>query len=310
MRRAFSDCLVEIADIDEKLVFPTGDLGYQVFTELEEKHPDKYINAGIAEAQLATCAAGLALSGFKPIIYSIASFITGRAFEQIRVSINYQQLPVLIVGAGGGYIYSNSGVTHHAAEDLGLMSLMPGMQIFNPGSPKEVRSLLKQFLETEKPGYMRVGRFGEPEYEALDDIFLGKLRTVKQGNNIAILSTGDAVIDCVKACELLEDDGICLSHYQFHTLSPFDEDGLENIFDSYEHLVVVEEHFPQGALYSKVCELKVAKNFISRVYRLGPENVLQLGAPSLDSLRADNFYDALSITHFCRNLFNKCVNNL
>ncbi|OUR60332.1 hypothetical protein A9Q74_14050 [Colwellia sp. 39_35_sub15_T18] len=305
MRRAFSDTLVEIADKNEKLMFLTGDLGYQVFTELEEKHPDKYINAGIAEAQMATCAAGLALSGYRPIIYSIASFMTGRAFEQIRVSINYQQLPVLVVGAGGGYIYANSGVTHHAAEDMGLMSLLPGMQVLSPGSPEEVKSLLWQFFETTKPAYMRVGRFGEPEYEALAPVELGKARPVAQGSDIALLSTGDSVISCVEACQLLAENNINPSHYQYHTIAPFDETTLENVLMTHQHVIVIEDHFPVGGLYSKVCEYKAKGQYLSNLHRLGPKHELLFGAPSIKELKAEQHYDAQGILNFCHRLLNE-----
>lgn len=302
MRRAFSDTLVEIADSNDKLMFLTGDLGYQVFTELEQRHPEKYINAGIAEGQLATCAAGLALSGYRPVIYSIASFMTGRAFEQIRVSINYHQLPVLVVGAGGGYIYANSGVTHHAAEDFGIMSTMPGMQLFNPGAPDEVKHLLTQYFETGAPGYMRVGRFGEPSYEAMEPVTLGQARLVKDGRDVAILSTGDAVISVVNASRELSQQEIFPAHYQFHTLMPFDHQRLDEIFESFQHVVVVEEHFPRGGLYSNVCEQAVAQGYRGRVHRLGPEHELVLGAPGLNQLREEQKYDSNAIVKLCQKL--------
>ena len=129
MRRAFGDTLLKIATEDPSVVFLTGDLGFGVFDEFIRLFPRRYINVGVAEAQLVDCAAGLALEGWKPIVYSIASFMTGRAFEQIRLAIGYHQLPVVVVGAGGGYLYADAGVTHHAKEDLALMALVPGMNV-------------------------------------------------------------------------------------------------------------------------------------------------------------------------------------
>jgi len=305
MRRAFSDTLVEVADVNDKMVFLTGDLGFEVFTELEKKHPTKYINAGIAEAQLAMCATGLALSGFRPVIYSIASFMTGRAFELIRTGINYQQLPVLIIGAGGGYTYANSGVTHHAAEDLGLMQLMPGMQIINPGSPSEVRELMLQFFEQDKPAYMRVGRFGEPEYTAKDPIILGKARLVSEAKkqvgkqSVALLSTGDTVISCIEANKLLKEQGFDVTHYQYHSLSPFDVKTLEQVLSNYDHVIVVEDHFPIGGLYSQVSSFHAGANSSAKLTRLGPPHELLFGEPSIAQLREQFSYDVSGIVSTC-----------
>ena len=302
MRRAFSDTLVEIADQNDKLVFLTGDLGFEVFTELETKHPTKYINAGIAEAQLAMCATGLALSGYRPVIYSIASFMTGRAFELIRTGINYQQLPVLVIGAGGGYTYANSGVTHHAAEDLGLMSLMPGMTVLNPGSPSEVRELMHQFFQQQAPAYMRVGRFGEPEYDAIGEIVLGAARCVRKGLRVALLSSGDTVIACDKAAQQLAEQGMQVSHYQYHTLVPFDSAALDNLLADHDELVVVEDHFPSGGLYSQVADWKVRTNSTIKVTRLGPPQELIYGEPSIAQIRETYSYDVQGILNTCLNL--------
>ena len=106
MRRAFSDTLIKIADYDERLVFLTADLGFQVFDEFQERFGKRYLNVGVAEAQLILAAAGLAFEGFRPVAYSIAPFVTARPYEQIRFSIAYHKLPVIIVGAGGGYTYA------------------------------------------------------------------------------------------------------------------------------------------------------------------------------------------------------------
>src|SRR5574341_684609 len=129
MRRALAEGLIHAADADPRIIFLTGDLGFQVFDAFRDRFGPRYVNVGVAEAQMVCAAAGLALGGWHPVAYSIASFATGRAFEQMRVSVNYQRLPVLLVGAGGGYFYAPAGVTHHAVEDLGLMSLLPGMTV-------------------------------------------------------------------------------------------------------------------------------------------------------------------------------------
>src|SRR3989338_5271951 len=144
MRHAFAETLTRLAAEDPQLVFLTGDMGFQMFDEFKRRYGPRYVNVGVAEAQLINAAAGLALEGWRPVAYSIASFLTARPFEQIRVSVNYHNLPVLIVGAGGGYAYAASGVTHHAADDLALMAVLPNMRVVAPGDPNEVAKLVPQ----------------------------------------------------------------------------------------------------------------------------------------------------------------------
>ena len=133
MRKAFADVLEYEMQRNEKIVFLTGDLGFQVFDSIAQKFPKRFINVGIAEAQLVNAAAGLALEGFRPVIYSIASFMTARPYEQLKLAIAYHQLPVIVVGAGGGYTYANAGVTHYAPDDLMLMTALPGEIVVTPG---------------------------------------------------------------------------------------------------------------------------------------------------------------------------------
>ena len=159
MRKAFAEALFQAAEKDPRVIFLTGDLGFGTFDAYQAKFGPRYVNVGVAEAQLVNAAAGLALEGWRPIIYSIASFATGRPFEQIRISVGYAGLPVVIIGAGGGYTYASSGVTHHAGEDLGLMSLIPGMTVVAPGDPNEVTQLLPQLLKLDGPSYLRVGKY-------------------------------------------------------------------------------------------------------------------------------------------------------
>ncbi|MGA2298704.1 MAG: 1-deoxy-D-xylulose-5-phosphate synthase, partial [FCB group bacterium] len=135
MRKAFSETLVKLAEKDPKLVFITGDMGYNVFNEFENKFPDRFVNVGVAEAEMINVAAGLAAEGFKPITYSITSFATGRPFEQIRYCLAYPEMPVMMVGAGRGFLYSNAGVSHHAIDDVGIMRIIPGITITTPADP-------------------------------------------------------------------------------------------------------------------------------------------------------------------------------
>jgi transketolase len=300
VRRAFSNALLEIAKKDESVIFLTGDLGFGVFDDFIAAFPNRYINVGVAEAHLVDCAAGLALEGWRPIVYSIASFMTGRAYEQIRVSVGYHKLPVTVVGAGGGYIYADAGVTHHAKEDLGLMTLVAGMTVVAPGDPHEVTELLPQLTALAGPSYIRIGRFGEPSFEAPAPIKVGQARMLRQGERVGIVTTGATVIQALEAVDLLAQEGINPILCHFHTIRPIDTDALDQLLTRIDALVVVEEHGLQGGLGAAVALRCVQIGRLPRVTRLGPGDELVLGNPKQAELREQLGFDAAGIAQACR----------
>lgn len=286
MRRAFSDTLLKLAKEDESVVFLTGDLGFGVFDEFIAAFPKRYINVGVAEAHLVDCAAGLALEGKRPIVYSIASFMTGRAFEQIRVAIGYHQLPVVVVGAGGGYTYADAGVTHHAKEDLALMSLIPGMAVVAPGDPQEVAELLPQMIRRDGPSYVRIGRFGEPRFESGTPIRLGLGRRLREGEKVAILTTGSSVIPALAAADRLKDTGIRPIIAHFHTVFPIDGRLLSELAREVSTFMIVEDHGLTGGLATAVSQWAMTANIaLPRVVRLGPGDEHVFDHPKQDELR-------------------------
>jgi len=305
MRRAFSEILTQCAGEDDRLAFITGDLGFQVFTEFQKNYPERFINAGVAEAQMINTAAGMALEGWHPIAYSIASFATARPFEQIRYCVAYPKLPVVLVGAGRGYTYSTSGVSHHAGDDLGLMSILPGMTVVAPGDPNEMRHLFPQVLKLRTPVYFTVGRFGEPVYDSDEPIVLGKARLVRKGSGVAILSVAEMVHDAIKARENLEAQGLTPSVYQFHTIKPLDTTTLAHLAKSHQALIVVEEHVPSGGLWSAVCQwAATAPDSKCQLVRLGPPDAFILGNPKREELRSRYGFDSVSIAKRCQELMS------
>jgi transketolase len=304
MRRAFADTLVDVGAENNRLMFLTGDLGYQVFDAFQTRFPERYINVGIAEAQMVCAAAGMALEGCHPICYSIASFMTGRAYEQIRVSICYPQLPVLIVGAGGGYTYASSGVTHHAADDLALMSALPGMTVVAPGDPGEVTQLLPQLCRLSGPAYLRIGRFGEETYQAEQPAVLGQARLLREGERVGIVSTGDVTPGVVRAVQALHAEGLFPVALQMHTVKPLDIAALDRLAERVETLVVVEEAAPTGGLYSAVCQWHAACARPPRLKRLGPPDELALGNFKRETLRRRWNYDSEAVAATVRTLWN------
>jgi transketolase len=304
MRKAFADTLCRLAEQDDKLVFLTGDLGYQVFDEFRQRFGPRYINVGIAEAQMVCCAAGLALEGWHPIVYSIASFATGRAFEQIRVSVSYPGLPVVVVGAGGGYTYATSGVTHHAAEDLALMSLLPGFTVVVPGDRNEVADLLPQVMSARRPAYFRVGRYGEGEFLAEEPAVLGRARLIRSGGRVLLLTTGDLAVEVAEALRLLEAADIHPRTFQLHTVKPLDTVTLQNALADIHCIAVVEEQVPTGGLAASVSSWQTSRAQPLPVVRLGPPDALALGNPKRETLRRRLGYDARAIAESVTCLWN------
>jgi transketolase len=300
MRRAFAETLNQLATENPRIIFLTGDLGFQVFDSFRERFGPRYVNVGVAEAQMVCAAAGLALEGWRPITYSIASFMTARAFEQIRVCVCYPQLPVLIVGAGGGYGYSSSGVTHHAADDLALMSVLPGMTVMAPGDPNEVAQLLPQAMQLPGPAYFRIMGVGEPRLDTDAPIKLGKARELRKGDRIAILCTGDMASVVMKAVDTLKPEKIFPAVYHIHTVKPFDNEALDQIAERVEMIIVVEEHVPLGGLGAAVSAWSVRNEKKTRIVRLGPPDALVMGNPKRTELQQGLHYDAKAIADTCR----------
>jgi len=290
MRRAFADTLIQLAKEDSRIILLTGDLGFGVFDEYASRFEDRFINVGICEQAMVDIATGLAFEGFKPIVYSIASFVTGRAWEQIKIA-NYQGASIVVVGAGGGYTYSTAGTTHHAAEDLGLMSLIPNMTVTAPGCPDELSKLLPQLVAKGGMSYMRIGKYGEPNYEALAPV-VGEALQLRAGDDLTIATTGDLAATCIDVWFELYQKGVAVSVYQFHTLKPLDDVYLG------ERVLVVEEHSPVGGLQAAIDAAQIG----CIVDRCGPSDSLLL-----DSMHRSDFLrsvglDTASIVKKCMEL--------
>jgi transketolase len=304
VRKAFSDTLMQLAAANPRIIFLTGDLGFQIFDDFAAQFGPRYINVGIAEAQLICASAGLAMEGWRPIAYSIASFITARDFEQIRISVCYPHLPVLIVGAGGGYTYADSGVTHHAADDLALMALLPGMTVVAPGDPTEVAQLLPQALQLPGPCYFRIGKYGEPVYQADEPVILGRVRRLRAGAKVAIISTGDLANVVLAAYAQLQAQGLNPAIYQMHTVKPLDTAALDECTTHFTALIVVEEQLPIGGLCPAIQAWAANRTSAPKVFRLGPPDAWALGNLARAELQRRWHYDADAIAAFCVNIWH------
>lgn len=257
MRTAFVNKLMELASKDERIVLITGDMGFPMFDEFKKLYPDRYYNMGIAEQNMIGVAAGLAMRGKKPYVYSIIPFLIMRSYEQVRVDICYHNLDIKLIGSGGGVAYGPAGATHHAIEDLSLMRGLPNMDVISPGDPYEAKNALQKSYENNNPTYIRLSKNNEPMLHSnlKDENFkIGKSICMKEGKNIAILTTGNILEQAQNISNKLENMKINNALYSFHTIKPIDKERLLEIYMNFKYIVVLEEHTIHGGLYSSIME--------------------------------------------------------
>lgn len=275
MRNAFADEITKLASEDGRIVLLSGDIGNNLFNTFKEKHPSKFYNCGIAEACMTGVAAGMALSGMKPISYTIAAFNPGRCLEQIRLDIALHKLPVVIVGVGAGLSYASLGPTHHALEDIAWMRSIPEMTILCPCDAIETRLALRAAVNLGKPVYLRLGKKNEPiVHEQLPSFEIGKGIVVKEGKDATILAVGTPAPIAIEASKILEEHGFSVGIVSLHTVKPLDTKLLEEHFHTRRVVAVVEEHVSAGGAWSAVAEwMSEQKNLQARLIRCGTDDV-------------------------------------
>jgi transketolase len=255
MRNAFATELTALAGRDERLVLLSGDIGNKLFDEFKARFPARFVNCGVAEANMMSVAAGLALCGLRPVTYTIASFATMRCLEQIRIDACYHNLPIVLAGVGAGLSYAANGATHHSCEDIACLRALPNMTVVCPGDPCEVRLALKAALSRPGPLYLRLGKKGEPQvHERPPDFSIGKGIVLRRGQHVCLVSTGNVLPMVVEAADLLASRGTSAQVVSMHTVKPLDEDLLADVFARFRVVVTVEEHSVVGGLGGSVAE--------------------------------------------------------
>lgn len=273
MRNAFADEITALADRDPRVVLLSGDIGNRLFNEFRDRHPTRFYNVGVAEADMIGIAAGLALGGFRPVAYTIASFAIYRAYEQIRVDLCYHNLPVTIVGVGAGLGYAGNGPTHHSCEDLAVLRALPNMTVLAPCDAWELRSLLGAAVNGNGPAYLRIGKKGEPlVYTERPAVAIGRAFPLRTGTDVAILCAGTLMPQTLAAAARLEADGISAAVYSCHSVKPLDTALLEQLFATQSLIVTIEEHSRIGGLGSAVAEWRAD-------HPAGHGRLLRLGTP-------------------------------
>lgn len=261
MRNAFADEMTKLAQQDSRVVLLSGDIGNKLFDKFKAVDERRFYNCGVAEANMMGVAAGMALSGLRPVVYTITPFTTTRCFEQIRVDACYHQAPVVIVGTGSGLSYAELGPTHHSLEDMAILRTLPGMRVMAPCDTAELRLALQVAMQEDGPVYIRIGKKGEPAiHPQAPDLKIGKAIVVREGTDVALLSAGTIMPEVLKAADLLQGQGISVEVVSFHTIKPLDAAYLAAASKRVKLVATVEEHGLIGGLGSAVAEWRAAAN--------------------------------------------------
>ena len=275
MRDTFVKTLIELAKENKNIELLTGDLGFGVLKPFWETLPDQFTDAGIAEQNMTTVAAGMALEGKTVFTYSIGNFPTLRCLEQIRNDCTYHNANVKIVCVGGGLVYGSLGMSHHATEDLAIMRALPDMVVMAPGHPVEAADATKAITAYQGTCYLRLGRGGERRvHKSIPDFKIGKAipiadRRKTSGPNIALFSTGAILDEVCDACAALEKKGVGVIQYSFPTVKPIDRETILECAKESDAIFTVEEHNVTGGFGSAVAEVMAGEGTGIPLYRLG-----------------------------------------
>ena len=248
-----------------------------MFDKFKEFDSNRFLNCGIAEANMMSIASGMALTGLRPIIYTITPFTTSRCFEQIKIGAAYHNANIVIVGTGSGLSYSELGPTHHSLEDIGILSTLPGIRILAPCDSLELSSQLEECISLEGPTYIRIGKKGEPNLNSLKTKSrIGRSNILKDGEDILLLGIGPILNEALKASEKLKkmyNKNLCV--VSMGGVEPLDEEFLlKMISKNYSCWVTLEEHGIHGGLGARI------NNWLSKKKFLKDFNVINIHTPN------------------------------
>jgi transketolase len=267
MREAFSSALVRLALDDPRVILLTGDHGYALFDEFRKRCPEQYINAGIAEQNMVGMAAGLARVGFRPFVYGLAAFIPIRTVEQIKLDIAHDDLPVVLLGDGAGFVYSHLGTSHQSTEDIACTRAIPGIQVLSPADRFEMAATMDYAYAAHGPVYLRMGKSDRGDVHAAPTGSLepGRLLRVRDGRSDrpGLIATGSMVRAAVDIAQDLD-----LVVWSAPVLKPLHADAVCSAARSTNGLVTLEEHSVLGGLGAAVSEI-TSEHQPTRVLRIG-----------------------------------------
>jgi len=296
MRNAFADEVTQMAQADPRVVLLSGDIGNRLFDKLRAQSPNQFLNCGVAEQNMMGVAAGMGLSGLRPIVYTITPFTTVRCLEQIKVDVAYHESPVIIVGTGSGLSYASLGPTHHSLEDFAIFRAIPNLQVLAPWDAHSLRASLRMALVGSKPTYIRIGKKGEADLcEGQAVPVIGDGLVLQTGKQICILAVGTVAQEAVAAARILKQQGIAAEVVLTHTVKPCPTVLFDDVLSRFECFVTVEEHACIGGFGESFLSHLALKSLQKRVICLGTSDSFMPIVGSQAFARSHFGIDAASI---------------
>lgn len=247
MRNTVANKIIEYAKKDPNLYLISGDAGLGVWDSFKVERPSQYINPGVNEALCVGMAAGMALRGHRVVYYNIVPFVIMRPYEQVRNDICYQELPVILVGTGSGLTYAPAGMTHYAIEDISLALTCPNLDIFSPADPVEAALAFEYAYKSDKPSYIRVPKAGEPKLHKNESFDISEPQTMKEGEDVLIISHSAMVEECLSAAGLLEAQGVSAQVVSMPLITS-KHPIVDELLRFEGKIFVAEEHYAHGGL--------------------------------------------------------------
>jgi transketolase len=290
VRKQFVATLSELATADDRVVLLTADLGFMVLEPFAQLHPDRFINVGVAEANMMSMAAGMAREGLIPFCYSIATFASMRGYEQFRNGAVNHELPVRIVGIGGGFAYGSAGPTHHALEDIALMRVQPGVGIVIPADDAQVDRALRDHYARPEPMYLRLAKETASHPELNGGFRWGRLEVIGEGD-IVIVAIGSMTGVALEARRQLLSEGIHTAVAVAASVAPAPTEDLVDLLTSKRACIAIEDHRPIGGLGSLVAETIADHGLGVRLIRCGVTDPVAVTSGSEEFMRRRNGLD-------------------
>ncbi len=270
MRDAYAEALIELGESDSRVVVLGADTSVSIKTNLfGDKFPDRFLNVGIAEANMIGIASGLALAGKIPFVSTYSAFVPGKCLDQIRNAVAYPSLNVKIVSSHGGLTVGPDGASHQTVEDVAAMRAIPHMQVVVPADAPSTKEIIRLALKTPGPFYIRLSRPNVANvYSSSPDLEIGRAKMLRGGSDIALVACGIMVHESLEAAEALSKEGISAAVLDSHTIKPIDTEAILDIAKKTGAIVTAEEQNILGGLGSAVAEV-VTESYPVQVARIG-----------------------------------------
>lgn len=244
MRNAFINTILEACLGRDDIFVISGDAGLGVFDTFKEEHPDRFLNLGAAEQNMIGFAAGMAMTGYKVLVYNIIPFVLYRCYEQVRNDICYQELPIILAGIGSGLTYAPQGMTHYSVEDLSLARTLPNLTVLSPIDPIEARLAADYALSADRPVYVRLAKRGEPDIHTGKQFDINKPQRLVEGNiPVALLCHGSIGEETLNAARMLTEEGIQPHVFSVPMVQPLNREALLHSLRGMQIVVTIEEHY-------------------------------------------------------------------